>query len=98
MSQSLAPSSMKLPASRSLLHGTVPSSRMASARPAASNRGLRPSSPAGSREPPARVQATAGAGHARDSGRIGHVLVAQRPALDIAEDQQPVLRPVLDDR
>ena len=30
--------------------------------------------------------------------RVGHVVVAQRPALDEAEHQQAVLRPVLDDR
>src|SRR5206468_584582 len=49
-------------------------------------------------EPAARVQAAAGGGDARDVFFLGYVGRAERPAVDVADDQQAVFGAVLEDR
>jgi hypothetical protein len=49
-------------------------------------------------EPAAAVQQAAGLGDARDVAGRRDVRAAERPALDVADDEQAVLRAVLDDR
>ena len=44
------------------------------------------------------MEPTAGIGDARDVLVAGHVGRAERPALEVADDQQAVLGPVLNDR